>query len=260
MARIFITGSSDGIGQASAKLLADQGHKVYLHARNEDRAKQAKEAVPKAEGVVIGDLSTIAGSKEAATEANKAGPFEAVIHNAGLGPGNQDRKTEDGLQSTFAVNVLAPYILTCLMDKPKRLLYLSSGLQSGGDDSLKDIGWKERKSWDAMQAYSDSKLHDIMLANAVARRWTDVQSCSMDPGWIQTKMGGNGAPGNTSSPAKAIAEFALGQSSVVGEKTGVYFNPDPEDARKPQKGAIEVEKQDEFMKICEEISGVSFPK
>ena len=181
MARILITGSSDGIGQAGAKLLADQGHKVFLHARSQERAKQAREAVPNAEGVVIGDLSTIAASKDLAAEANKAGPFDTVIHNAGLGPSNADRKTADGLQSTFAVNSLAPYILTCLMDKPKRLLYLSSGLHSGGDDSLKDVGWQNR-SFSAMQAYSDSKLHDIMLANAVARRWSDVQSCSMDPG------------------------------------------------------------------------------
>ena len=257
MAKIFITGSSDGIGQAGAKLLADQGHKVFLHARNSDRAKQAKDAVPNASGVIIGDLSTIAGSKELASEANKAGPWDAVIHNAGLGPGNADRKTADGLQSTFAVNSLAPYILTCLIEKPKRMLYLSSGLHSGGDDSLKDVGWTERR-WNAMSAYSDSKLHDIMLANTVARRWTDVQSCSMDPGWIKTKMGGGGAPGKTSTPAKALAEFALGESPIVGEKTGVYFSPSG--ASTPAKGATNVGKQDEFMKICEEISGVGFPK
>lgn len=186
MAKIFVTGSSDGIGQAGAKLLADQGHKVFLHARNQDRAEEAKAAVPNAQGVVIGDLSTIAGAKETASEANRFGPFDAVIHNAGLGPSNSDRKTADGLQSTFAVNSLAPYILTCLMEKPKRLLYLSSSLHSGGDDSLNDIGYEKRR-FQSMQAYSDSKLHDIMLANVVARRWPDVQSCSMDPGWIKTK-------------------------------------------------------------------------
>lgn len=81
MARIFITGSSDGIGQAGAKLLADQGHKVFLHARNEKRAKDAHDAVPKAEGVIIGDLTTIEGSKALAAEANKSGAFDVVIHN-----------------------------------------------------------------------------------------------------------------------------------------------------------------------------------
>ena len=234
-----------------------QGHKVFLPARNSDRAKQAKDAVTHAQGVVIGDISTHAGAKEFAAEANKSGPYDAVIHNAGLGPSNADRKTADGLQSTFAVNSLAPYILTCLMDKPKRLLYLSSGLSSGGDDSLKDIGWQNRR-WSAGQAYNDSKLHDIMLANAVARRWTDVQSCSMDPGWIATKMGGMSAPGKTSTPAKALAAFAIGESDIVGDKTGVYFAPSG--TKSPHKGATNVAKQDEFMKICEEISGVKFPK
>lgn len=257
MAKIFITGSSDGIGQAGAKLLADQGNKVFLHARNQERAKQAQAAVPNAEGVIIGDISTIAGAKETAAEANKAGPFDTVIHNAGLGPSNADRKTADGLQSTFAVNSLAPYILTSLMQKPKRLLYLSSGLHSGGDDSLKDVGWQNRK-FEAFQAYGDSKLHDVMLANAVARRWPDVQSCSMDPGWIATKMGGSGAPGQTSTPGKAIYEYAIGQSTITGDRSGVYFNP--QGARAPHKGATDTKKQDEFMKICEEISGVSFPQ
>ncbi|KAK3047563.1 hypothetical protein LTR09_011068 [Extremus antarcticus] len=257
MAKVLITGSSDGIGQAGAKLLADQGHKVYLHARSQQRAKDAKDAVPKAEGVVIGDLSTIKGAKETAAEANKVGPFDAVVHNAGLGPSNADRKTADGLQSTFAVNSLAPYILTCLMDKPKRLLYLSSQLHSGGDDSLKDVGY-QNKPFQAMQAYSDSKLHDVMLANAVSRRWPDVQSGSLDPGWIATKMGGAGAPGKTSTPAKAMADYAVGESSIVGSNTGVYFNP--QGARTPHKGATDVKKQDEFVKICEQLSGVSLPK
>lgn len=256
MSRIFVTGSSDGIGQAGAKLLADQGHKVFLHARSESRAKEAQAAVPNASGVLVGDISTIAGAKALAAEAMKAGPWDAVIHNAGLGPGAPDRKTEDGFQSTFAVNSLAPYILTCMMDKPKRLLYLTSGLHYSGSDDFKDITWNERR-WSSGQAYNDSKLHDVMLANFVARQWSDVQSCSMDPGWIATKMGGRSAPGKVSTPGQAIFEYALGQSSVVGDKTGAYFTP--QGANSPQKAASDTKKQDEFVKICEELSGVSFP-
>lgn len=141
------------------------------------------------------------------------------------------------------------------MAKPKRLLYLSSSLHSGGSDSLD--GLKEEKS-SSMSAYSDSKLHDIMIANAVARYWPDVQSCSLDPGWIATKMGGSSAPGKTSTPAKAIAEFAVGNSEVFGEKTGVYGNP--QGAKTPHKGALDEKKQHEFMKLCAEFSGVPFPK
>jgi len=257
MAKIFITGSSDGIGQAGAKLLADQGHKVYLHARNSERAKQAHEAVPKAQGVIIGDLSTIAGTRALAAEAEKAGPWDTVVHNAGLGPGNKDNRTEDGFQSTFAVNSLGPYVLTALMSRPKRLLYLSSSLHNGGSDDFEDITWAKRR-FQAMQAYSDSKLHDSIFANAVARYWPDVQSCSMDPGWIKTKMGGGGAPGVTSTPAKAMAEYAIGESGIVGERTGVYFNP--QGAKTPHKATGSTAKQDEFVKICEKLSGIPFPK
>lgn len=256
MARIFITGSSDGIGQAAAKLLSEQGHKVTLHARNADRASQAKEAVPHAEDVLLGDISTIAGAKDLAAKAKAAGPWDAVVHNAGLGPSNGSQKTSDGFQSTFAVNSLAPYILTCLMDKPKRLLYVTSFLHSGGDDSLSDITWAKR-SWKSVQAYSDSKLQNIMLAIAIARAWPDVQSCSHDPGWVQTKLGGYGAPGTTSTPAKAIAAFAAGTSDIVGDKSGVYF--DTQGAQSPHRGAMDTSKQDRFVSICKELSGVALP-
>ncbi|EME50078.1 hypothetical protein DOTSEDRAFT_20466 [Dothistroma septosporum NZE10] len=254
MARIFITGSSDGIGQGAAKLLSEQGHKVWLHARNQSRANEAKQAVPQAEGVLIGDLSSIEDTKRLADEANKNGPWDSVVHNAALGPSNSLGNTKDGLASTFHVNSLAPYILTALMDKPKRLLYLSSGLHAGGSDNLKDIAGKKP----AFQAYSDSKVHDIMLANAVARHWPDVQSCSLDPGWIKTKLGGGGAPGVVSTPAKTIAEYAAGQSGVFGDKTGTYG--DPHGVKTPHKGAVSEAKQEEFLKICEQLSGVAFPQ
>lgn len=258
MARIFITGSSDGIGREAAKVIADQGHTVYLHARNGDRAKQAHDSVPSAQGVIIGDLGSIEGTKKLADEANKQGPFDAIIHNAGLGPSNSDTKTPDGFASTFAVNTLSPYVLTALMSKPKRLLYLSSGLHNGGSDNFDDITWTQRK-WDSMQAYSESKMHDIMLANAVARYWPDVQSCSLDPGWIKTKMGGGGAPGVVGTPAKAIADFAIGEGkSPAGQKTGVYFTP--QGAQRPKKAAESEKKQEELMQTCEKLTGVSFPK
>ncbi|KAI6814079.1 nucleoside hydrolase [Hortaea werneckii] len=244
MARIFITGSSDGIGQAAAKLLSEQGHKVTLHARNQDRASQAQKAVPGAEGVLIGDISTIAGSRELADRANKAGPWDTVVHNAGLGPSNSDMKTADGFQSTFAVNSLAPYVLTALMEKPKRLLYVSSGLHQGGDDRLEDVTWTQRP-FAAFQAYNDSKLHNVMLANAVARKFPTVQSCSLDPGWVQTKLGGGGAPGTVDPPAKAIAAFASGSEDPAGGKSGLYLGVGG--PKGPHQGALDTSKQDELI-------------
>ena len=128
MARVFITGSSDGLGLMVGRHLADQGHKVVLHARNEGRAADARKAAPKAEAVVVGDLSTIAGAKDVARQVSALGAFDAIIHNAAVGFREDHRVTGDGLPHVFAINTLAPYILTALIERPKRLVYLSSGM------------------------------------------------------------------------------------------------------------------------------------
>src|ERR1700723_858465 len=193
MARVFITGSSDGLGRMAAQLLVEQGHSVVLHARSPERGQEALSAVPGAETVVIGDLTSITQTRKGAEDVNALGPSDAVIHNAGIGYREPRRsRTEDGLPHLFAVNTLAPYILTALIQKPKRLVYLSSGLHQNGDASLTDLAW-EHRPWQGQQAYSDTKLHDVLLAFAVARLWPDVFSNALEPGWVATKMGGAGA-------------------------------------------------------------------
>ena len=181
MARIFITGSADGLGQMSANLLITQGHQVVLHARNEARARDASKKNSGAEAVLTGDLSSIDETKNLAEQVNASGSFDAVIHNAGV--------YRDTPQQIFSVNTLAPYILTCLIRKPKRLVYLSSGMHLHGRPNLENF----RQHVDRI-SYSDSKLHVVMLALSVARRWSDVYSNAIDPGWVPTKMGGRGAP------------------------------------------------------------------
>ncbi|KAL4900258.1 hypothetical protein BDW74DRAFT_188631 [Aspergillus multicolor] len=253
MARILITGSSDGIGQAAAKLLSEQGHSVVLHARNADRAASAHKAVPKAETVLVGDLSSISETKKLAEEANKLSPFDTVIHNAGIGYGGTSSQeiTPDNISAVFAVNTLAPYILTCLMQRPKsRLLYMSSDSHYGGDETLKNAT--------TSHSYGNSKLHDVMLANAFARRWgTEIQVVSMHPGWVRTKMGGSMAPGGMDKPAKALAEWAVGKGPFASLRSGAFFTTGGEEAAHP--GAGKVAKQEELLKICKEVSGVGVP-
>ncbi|MBD3287415.1 SDR family NAD(P)-dependent oxidoreductase, partial [candidate division KSB1 bacterium] len=183
MARIFITGSADGLGYLSAKSLVEKGHKVVLHARNNERGRDALEKVPGAENVLTGDLSSIEETTELADQANALGSFDAVIHNAGV--------YRTSAKDIFRVNTLAPYILTCLMQKPKRLIYLSSGMHSHGRPKLESF-----KSDSSRITYSDSKLHVVMLSMAVARKWRGVYSNAVNPGWVPTKMGGRGAPDN----------------------------------------------------------------
>jgi len=180
MARIFITGSSDGLGSMSAKLLADQGHKVVLHARNAERAKQVLEKVSGAEKVLIGDLSSIEETIKLAAEVNALGYFNAIIHNAGV------NQVSNSL--IFTVNTLAPYVLTSLIDRPERLIYLSSGMHLSGDPGLKNLSHET-----GHYNYSDSKLHVLILSMAVARKWPHVYSNAVNPGWVPTKMGGRSA-------------------------------------------------------------------
>lgn len=171
MTRIFITGSADGLGQLAAKALIAQGHQVVLHARNATRGQQAMDQVRDAEGVVTADLASIDDTKELASKVNALGAFDAVIHNAGV--------YQDSAEHILAVNTLAPYILTCLIQRPKRLIYLSSGMHMHGHFRSESF-----KRQDGRISYSDSKLHVLMLAKAVARRWTDVYSNAVDPGWV----------------------------------------------------------------------------
>jgi NAD(P)-dependent dehydrogenase (short-subunit alcohol dehydrogenase family) len=184
MARIFITGSADGLGQLSAKVLLENGHQVVLHARNPERGHEAVKKNPGAEAVVTGDLSSIEETRNVALELNKMGTFDAVIHNAGV--------YQVSSREIFAANTLAPYILTCMIHRPKRLIYLSSGMHSYGHPKLEYFKTDLNRI-----TYSDSKLHVLMLCMPVARKWPDIYSNAVDPGWVPTKMGGRGAPGRS---------------------------------------------------------------
>jgi NAD(P)-dependent dehydrogenase (short-subunit alcohol dehydrogenase family) len=256
MARVFITGSSDGLGRFAAQLLIKQGHSVVLHARNEERGKDAMAAVPGAEEVVIGNLGSIAETRKVAERVNKLGAFDAVIHNAGVGYRSPKKiVTEDGLPLEFAVNTLAPYILTASIQRPKRLIYLSSGLHQNGDPSLKDLTWEHRR-WDGQQAYSDTKLHDVLLAFAIARRWPGLFSNALEPGWVATKMGGAHAPDNLEEGYRTQAWLAASDDAAV-KVSGEYFYHMR--LRKPHPVAHDEETQERLLGACKAFSGIKFP-
>jgi NAD(P)-dependent dehydrogenase (short-subunit alcohol dehydrogenase family) len=257
MARVFITGSSDGLGRMAAQLLLEQGHSVVLHARNEARGREAMSAVPGAEAIVIGDLTSIAQTRRVAEQVNALGSFDAVIHNAGIGYREPRRiATEDGLPHVFAVNTLAPYILTALIKKPKRLVYLSSGLHRNGDGRLKDLAWKERP-WQGLQAYSDTKLHDVLLAFAVARRSPDVFSNALEPGWVATKMGGPGARDDLNEGYRTQVWLAVSDDAAA-KVTGEYFYHMKR--RPPNPASRDLNKQEELIEACERFSGIELPE
>jgi NAD(P)-dependent dehydrogenase (short-subunit alcohol dehydrogenase family) len=256
MARVFITGSSDGLGRMAAQLLIEQGHSVVLHARNEQRGRQALSAVPGAETVVTGDLTSIAQTRSVAEQVNALGSFDAVIHNAGIGYREPRRiATEDGLPQVFAVNTLAPYILTALIKKPKRLVYLSSGLHKSGDRSLKDLVWEQRP-WQGQQAYSDTKLHDVLLAFWIAHRWPDVLSNALEPGWVATKMGGAGAPDDLDAGHRTQVWLAVSDDPAATVTGEYFYHLRP---RTPNPASRSAERQQRLLDACQTFSGVELP-
>ena len=256
MARVFITGSSDGLGRMAAQLLVEQRHSVVLHARNQERGKQALAAVPQAETVVIGDLTSIAQTRGVAEQVNALGIFDAVIHNAGVGYREPRRiATEDGLPHVFAVNTLAPYILTALIQRPKRLVYLSSGLHRNGDPSLRDLAWEEH-AWEGQQAYSDTKLHDVLLAFAIARRWPGVFSNALEPGWVPTKMGGGAATDNLDEGHRTQVWLAVSDDAAA-KVTDEYFYHMR--LRSPKAATREPERQEMLIEACARFSGITMP-
>lgn len=254
-AHVLVTGSTQGIGLLAAEILAGQGHTVTLHARNEARAADARAALPSARGVVIGDLSTIAGARRVAEEANACGRFDTVIHNAGIGAGGPRAETADGLPAILAVNVLAPYVLTALMTRPRRLVYLTSGLHRGGSPDLTDVQWTKRR-WNGWQAYSDSKLLDLALAFAAARLWPGVPSNAVDPGWVPTRMGGRGAPDDLHLGAVTQAWLATSDEPTATVTGRCFFHQQERDAH---PAAHDVRLQDDLLRYCESVSHVPFP-
>ena len=254
MASVFITGSSDGLGLMTGRLLAEQGHRVVLHARNEARAEAARIALPQAEAVLIGDLSTLATMRVVAQQANGWGRFDAVIHNVGIGYREPRRvETADGLSQLWAVNVLAPYVLTALMHKPDRLVYLSSGLHTGGTAILDDLQWAGRR-WNGSQAYADTKLHDVLLAFGAARRWPDALSNALTPGWVPTRMGGPGASDDLDQAHLTQAWLAVSDDPEAKVSGRYFYHLRPRDVNPAAENA---DLQDRLLDHCRDLSGVA---
>ena len=254
MANVFITGSSDGLGLMTGRLLAEQGHRVVLHARNEARAEAARVALPGAESVLIGDLSTLETMRDVAQQANAWGRFDAVIHNVGIGYRESNRvETRDGLSQLWAVNVLAPYVLTAVMLKPDRLVYLSSGLHTGGTANLDDLQWSRRR-WNGSQAYSDTKLHDLLLAFGMARRWPDVVSNALTPGWVPTRMGGPGASDDLDQGHLTQAWLAVSSDPEARVSGEYFYHQRPRDVN-PAAHATDL--QDRLLDHCRDLSGIT---
>ena len=227
----------------AAKILIARGHQVVLHARNEKRGREALDKVPAAESVLTADLGSIDETKQLALKVNARGRFDAVIHNAGV--------YSASAEEIFAVNTLAPYILTCLIQRPKRLIYLSSDMHLRGHPKLESF-----KTETGRITYSDSKLHVLMLCMAAARKWPQVYANAVDPGWVPTKMGGQGAPDDLQKGYETQVWLAVSDDEKA-KVSGRYFYHREESRHNTE--ADDASLQERFLSLCKEITGASFP-
>ena len=255
MARIFITGSTDGLGRAAARSLLNDGHEVVLHARSTERASTLADLASQAAGVVIGDLRSAAETLRIAEQINAIGRMDAVIHNAGITPCRPADRRLKGTPASLAVNTLAPFMLTAVMERPDRLVYLSSGLHHGGEGSLRDLDWTERP-WDPARAYAESKLHVVALAFFLARRWPEVLSNAVDPGWVRTRMGGRSAPVDIDTGQRTQSWLAVSTDPAAMVSGRYWHHLRPE---QPAAEAVDAVFQNEMVARLQELTGVALP-
>jgi NAD(P)-dependent dehydrogenase (short-subunit alcohol dehydrogenase family) len=210
MARVVITGSGAGLGRLAAESLLDGGHDVVVHAREDDRLDTMQDLVGRGAATVVGDLADLEQTRDVAEQVNQLGTVDAVIHNAGVLSG----------PNVLPVNVVAPYLLTVLIRRPKRLVYLSSSMHRGGRAHLTGMDWTGRHD---TASYSDSKLFVTVLAFAIARRWPDVLSNAVDPGWVPTRMGGPAAPDDLTLGHRTQEWLAINDDADA-RTTGSYWH------------------------------------
>jgi NAD(P)-dependent dehydrogenase (short-subunit alcohol dehydrogenase family) len=252
MARVFVSGSSTGLGLLAGKELLAKGHDVIFHARTAARAEDIRREVADSSSIV-GDISTVGGALDLADQVSALGPVDAVIHNAGVGYGGSLRPTVDGLPDIFSVNVLAPYILTARIGGPKRLVYLSSSMHRVSPN-LDDVLWRTRR-WNGSLAYSESKFLVTALAFSVARLRPEVRANVVDPGWVPTRMGGRGAPDDLGKGCATQVALATSREPAIAGFTGQYLYHMA--VRQPDGNTRDASLQDQLLDICQDLSGVN---
>lgn len=255
--RILITGSSAGLGQMTARLLSDQGHFVVIHTRSQAQVASALQAVPNAQAAIFGDLSNLNEIKNLALQANQMGRFDSIIHNAAIYP-NKKVLTVDGYPQLFVVNVLAPYMLSALIEPPQRLIYLYSDMQYGvhGKTCINDLLW-EKRPWQASTAYSESKLLISMLAFFIAQQRPQVFANTVDPGWVATRMGGVSATDDLKQGHLTQAWLAASDDFQAMQSSHHFYHMNPQ---RPNPDALNLVYQERLIAECKCLSGVILDK
>lgn len=240
MARILVTGSTQGIGRATAAALLDDDHEVVVHARTDHRLADLGDLLARGAQSVVGDLALRDQVRSLAEQAGELGPFDAVIHNAGVLDG----------PALLPVNVVAPYVLTALVPAA-RVIYLSSGMHRGGTAVLSGLDWSGNRR---TASYSDSKLLVTVLMAAVARRWPDVLANAVDPGWVPTRMGGPSASDDLELGHVTQSWLATSEDPAALVSGSYWFH---QRTRDPHPAVHDEATQDALLVALSEHTGVS---
>ena len=230
MLTILVTGATDGIGLATAEALASQGHRVLMHGRNATKGKAAVEAVRAAAGngevsFLQADFASLAQVRRLAADLDALPRLDVLINNAGCI--NFSRSvTTDGFETTFAVNHLAPFLLTRLLltkirdSAPARIVTVASAAHRGQRIDFDDL--MSTRDYRMLRTYGRSKLANILFTRALANRLAGsaVTANALHPGMVTTHLGQDNWLARTVGRAfMAIA----GVSATQGAKTSVYL-------------------------------------
>lgn len=240
---MFITGSADGLGRATAQTLLAQGHQVVVHVRSQHRLDAVRDLLDRGALAVVGDLSDLEQTRSVADQANRIGRFHAIIHNAGVYSG----------RDVLPVNVVAPYVLTALVARPRRMVYVSSSMHIGGHPDLNGLDWGGQR---VSASYSDSKLFVTTLAAAIARRWPGVLTSSVDPGWVPTRMGGPNAPDDLRL-GHLTQEWLATSDAAEAVVTGGYWHH--QRRMQPHSATLDEAFQDALLEELEQATGIVLP-
>ncbi len=234
----IVTGANSGIGKATALGLAQMGATVVMVCRNQSKGEQAQNEIKEksendAIDLMLADLSSQESIYRLAENVQQHyQQLHVLINNAGVANLSR-RETVDGLEMTFAVNYLAPFLLTnLLLDKlktsaPARIVNVSSGSHQSGYIKMDDL--ELEKGYRLMRAYGQSKLALVLFTYELARRLqgAGVTANCLHPGFVATNIGQNGVGSVGRSIVKLIFS-RLGISPEEGAKTSIYLASSPE--------------------------------
>lgn len=266
---ILVTGSTNGIGYKTAEILASMGHNVILHGRNKNKCIDTAEKIKSKTGNLsvdyfVADLASFSSIKNAVNEfLNSHNKLDVLINNAGI-YSKEYYLTEDGYESTFAVNHLAVYLLTGLLlpllkaSSNARIINVSSVAHERAKLNLDDLNLKI--GYNSYIAYANSKLANILFTNYLSSKLPSdkITVNSLHPGVITTKLlkEGFGISG-ASLEEGALTPVYLATGDDVQGISGKYFIKKSIANTSPTAKDFNLATQ--LWNISEEITGFKYP-